>query len=143
MRPEGHNAATDPDTESIVSESSRACSALRELARTATPAGTNVGTNVQDPINVIDSEASDTANRDISVQFNDDGEGLAEGFRQLTVDFPSYRYHGKYSALVLIHAISDLRSRTLGSKYVDSESRPPEYKPSSKPVCSDTHRGDK
>ena len=44
-------------------------------------------------------------------------EGISEGMRKLSIDTPANRYHGKYSTLVLITAVADLRKQTLEARH--------------------------
>ena len=44
-------------------------------------------------------------------------EGISEGIRKLSIDTPANRYHGKYSTLVLMTAVADLRKQTLEAQH--------------------------
>ena len=113
MRPaEDRSPDAGSFTEYVEPESSRASSALRELVKVATP----TGANDQDTLNA--SRGSNAHGSD-----PDGYDGLSEGLRTLSVDSPTYRYHGKQSTLVFIRAVQDLKSRTLGPESVSKKPR--------------------
>ena len=69
-------------------------------------------------------------------QQEDDSEGLTEGLRKLSMTTPTYRYHGKYSALVLIRTIVDVKGRVLEEANEEPEPTLLHRDYQNRPVCS-------
>ena len=69
---------------------------------------------VRTPVDAADSpDAVSVA----EVEDDERVEGISEGMRKLSIDKPANRYHGKFSTLVLITAVADLRKQALESRH--------------------------